>query len=129
MPASKDLKILVVEDNEKIRGLLCNLLKNIGFSSIAEAQNGKVAWDKLHAYNYDLVLTDWQMPVMDGLELLQLIRKDAHLKELPVMMITASDSQENIVAAAKNKVNGYIIKPFSVKTIVEKIDKVFDSLE
>jgi len=129
MAPSKDIKILVVEDNEKIRKLLCNLLKNIGYNSVAEAQNGKAAWDKLHAYNYDLVLTDWQMPVMDGIELLKLIRKDAHLKELPVMMITASDSQESIVEAAKNRVNGYIVKPFSVKTIVEKIDQVFASLE
>ncbi|MDX2471540.1 MAG: response regulator [SAR324 cluster bacterium] len=125
MGVKKDLKILVVEDNEKIRKLLCNLLKNIGFTAISEAENGKLAWDKLHAYHYDLLLTDWQMPVMDGMELLKMIRRDSYLKELPVMMITASDSQEQIVEAAKHKVNGYIVKPFSVKTIVEKIDKVF----
>ena len=127
MPANKDLKILVVEDNEKIRKLLCNLLKNIGFQSIAEAENGKLAWDKLHAYSYDLVLTDWQMPVMDGMELLKLIRKDGFLKNLPVMMITASDSQEAIIEAAKFKIDGYIVKPFSVKTIVEKIDRAFEN--
>ena len=129
MPAKKDLKILVVEDNEKIRKLLCNLLTNIGFSSIAEAENGKLAWDKMHAYTYDLVLTDWQMPVMDGIELLKLIRRDANLKDLPVMMITASDKQDHIIEAAKFQVNGYIVKPFSVKTIVEKIDKVFELTE
>src|SRR3989339_926214 len=127
MPANKDLKILVVEDNEKIRKLLCNLLKNIGFQSIAEAENGKLAWDKLQAYSYDLVLTDWQMPVMDGMELLKLIRKDNFLKNLPVMMITASDSQEAIIEAAKFKIDGYIVKPFSVKTIVEKIDRAFEN--
>ncbi len=129
MPVKKNLKILVVEDNEKIRKLLCNLLSNIGFASIAEAENGKLAWDKMHAYTYDLVLTDWQMPIMDGIELLKLIRRDAHLKDMPVMMITASDKQDHIIEAAKFKVNGYIVKPFSVKTIVEKIDKVFENRE
>ena len=124
MSDNKEIKILVVEDNEKIRKLLCNILKNVGYSKISEAENGEIAWDKLSKDKFDLVLTDWMMPIMDGLELLKKIRtSDGHFKGVPVLMITASDSPENIKAAAQWKISGYIIKPFSVKTIVQKIQQ------
>lgn len=126
MPASKDIKILVVEDNEKIRTLLTTLLRNIGFENLYEAENGQVAFEKMQAFGFDLVLTDWMMPIMDGLELLKAVRADERLKATPMMMITASDSHESVIQAAQYRINGYIVKPFSVKTIVQKIDAVFD---
>jgi len=124
MSGDKNIRILVVEDNEKIRKLLCNILSNVGYSNITEADNGVSAWEKLKSEAYDLVLTDWMMPKMDGLELLKKTRtSDESFKNVPVMMITASDSTENIVEAAQWKVNGYIVKPFSVKTVVQKIQE------
>ncbi len=125
MGTDKNISILVVEDNEKIRKLLCNILTNVGFSNVSEADNGETAWAKIENSKFDLILTDWMMPKMDGLELLKKIRTgDVLLKTVPVMMITASDSTENIMEAAQWKINGYIVKPFSVKTIVQKIEEV-----
>ncbi|MCP4298428.1 MAG: response regulator [Proteobacteria bacterium] len=125
MGTDKNISILVVEDNEKIRKLLCNILKNVGFSNVSEADNGESAWAKIESSQFDLILTDWMMPKMDGLELLKKIRTgDVLVKTIPVMMITASDSTENIMEAAQWKINGYIVKPFSVKTIVQKIEEV-----
>ncbi|PCI28418.1 MAG: response regulator [SAR324 cluster bacterium] len=122
MSEDQNVHILVVEDNEKIRKLLCSILRNVGYTNLSEAENGLTAWQKLQASNFDLVLTDWMMPEMDGLELLKKIRTSSeHFQKMPVMMITASDSTENIVEAAQWKINGYIVKPFSVKTVVQKI--------
>ena len=129
MPVDKNIKILIVEDNEKIRSLLKGLLVNIGFTNLFEADNGQNAWDKMQAYDFDLVLSDWMMPVMDGIELLKKIRADENFKNTPVLLITASDSQESVIEAAKHHVNGYIVKPFSIKTIVQKINEVFNTTE
>ena len=129
MAVDTNLRILVVEDNEKIRKLLCNILANVGFSKLYEADNGVSAWEKLKEVTIDLVLTDWMMPEMDGLELLKKIRTcSAEIKDIPVLMITASDKSENIVLAAQWKINGYIVKPFSVKTILAKIEEVMSKV-
>ena len=123
--SNKDINILVVEDNQKIRTLLCNILNNVGYKNLTEAENGKEAFEKLQKTRFDLVLTDWMMPEMSGLELLKAIRNGNNdFKKVPVLMITASDSSEDVVEAAAAKVNGYIIKPFSVKTVVAKIEEV-----
>ena len=125
MTSKSDISILVVEDNEKIRTLLCNILKNVGYKNLTEAENGQEAWDKLNNNRFDLVLTDWMMPVMSGIELLKKIRNSStDFKKIPILMITASDSQDSVLEAAQNKVNGYIVKPFSVKTVVAKIEEV-----
>ena len=126
MGADKKIQILVVEDNDKIRHLIVSVLRTTGFSNISEAENGKNAWEMFQSSKYDLVLTDWMMPEMDGLELLKKIRGgEADSKDTPVFLITASDKPDDIVQAAKWKINGYIVKPFSVKTILAKIDAVF----
>ena len=125
MDLNKDLRILVVEDNGNIRKLLMNILKSMGFKNLAEADNGKTAWDKIQGAEYDLVMTDWMMPEMDGLELVKKIRNESvEHKDLPILMITATDKQEDVAEAAKWGVSGYIVKPFSVKTIFAKISQV-----
>lgn len=121
----KNINLLVVEDNSKIRKLLCNILNNVGFENVLEAENGQEAWDLLNSENIQLILTDWMMPEMSGIELLKSIRTSSEdYKDVPILMITASDKTENILEAAKYKINGYIVKPFSVKTILAKIEEV-----
>lgn len=127
MTINKEIRILVVEDNENIRKLLINILNNVGFSNITEAENGRAAWERMQKEEYNLILTDWMMPEMDGLELTKKIRSDsAAFKDIPILMITASDKSEDVMEASKWKVNGYIVKPFSVKTILSKIMEVID---
>jgi two-component system chemotaxis response regulator CheY len=127
MTSNKDVRILVVDDNPKIRTLIVTILKSAEFSQITQADNGKSAWDILNSNRFDLVLTDWMMPEMNGMELLQKIRNSSNeLKDMPVMMVTASDRPDDIVLAAKWKINGYIVKPFKVKTVLAKIDKVLN---
>lgn len=125
MNTDKNIRMLIVEDNEKIRKLLCSILQNVGFKNLTEAENGKEAFDKLQKETFDLVITDWMMPEMNGLDLLKVVRTSASdYKNIPILMITASDKSENVVEAAKFKINGYIIKPFSVKVILAKIEEV-----
>ena len=125
MTLNTDLPILVVEDNSKIRALIVSILHSAGYQNISEAENGKRAWELITGNTYGLILTDWMMPEMNGLELLQKIRsaKEA-FQSTPVLMITATDKSDDVLAAAKWKVNGYIVKPFSVKTILAKINQV-----
>jgi len=125
MSQNTKIRILVVEDNGNIRKLLLNILKSMGYKNLTEADNGKTAWEKIQGAEYDLVMTDWMMPEMDGLELVKKIRSESdQLKELPILMITATDKQEDVAEAAKWGVSGYIVKPFSVKTIFAKINQV-----
>ncbi len=126
MEQIKDINILIVEDNNSLRGLMIKMLTSMGFSNLTEDENGKTAWEKINAQKFDLVITDWMMPEMNGLELLKNIRTGSDdLKELPIIMITATDKQEDISEAAKYGVNGYIVKPISVKTIYAKINQLF----
>ncbi len=127
MAADKSIRILVVEDNDKIRQLIITILKNIGFENVFEANNGKAGWDCLKKKEIDLVLTDLMMPEMDGLELLKMIRTGSkNFKDVPVLMITASDKSEDVRLAVKWKISGYILKPFSVKTVLQKINEAFN---
>jgi len=128
MSIDKNISILIVEDNEQIRTLLHSVLSNVGLSNIVEAEDGLSAWQQLATHHFDIILTDWMMPKMSGLELLKKVRQSASkFKNIPILMITASDKSENIVEAAQHKINGYIVKPFSVKTIVSKIEEVLSN--
>ncbi len=125
MSVDKNIRILIVEDDEINRKLLTNILNTIGFKNVVEAENGKIAWEKLQDQPFDLLMTDWMMPEMDGLELLQTVRKaDGLIKKLPVLMITALGKQDDIMKAAKWEISGYIVKPFSVNTILTKIEEI-----
>jgi len=120
------MKVLIVDDFATMRRILKNILKQIGFSNIAEADDGKTALTELKKDKFDLVLCDWNMPGMSGLELLQNVRSDAGLKDTPFIMVTAEAQKENILEAVKAGVNNYVVKPFTAETIGEKLRKVFD---
>ncbi len=122
------LKFLVVDDFSTMRRIVRNLLKELGFTNVDEAEDGAVAWQKLQGGGFDFVVTDWNMPNMDGLTLLQTIRGDANLKALPVLMITAEAKKENIIAAAQAGASGYIVKPFTAATLNEKLAKIFEKM-
>lgn len=129
MPADPSkLKFLVVDDFSTMRRIVRNLLKELGFTNVDEAEDGAVAWQKLQGGGFDFVVTDWNMPNMDGLTLLQTIRGDANYKTLPVLMITAEAKKENIIAAAQAGASGYIVKPFTAATLNEKMTKIFEKL-
>jgi two-component system chemotaxis response regulator CheY len=129
MPADPSkIKFLVVDDFSTMRRIVRNLLKELGFTNVDEAEDGAVAWQKLQGGGFDFVITDWNMPNMDGLTLLQTIRGDANHKVLPVLMITAEAKKENIIAAAQAGASGYIVKPFTAATLNEKLTKIFEKL-
>src|SRR5690625_1351996 len=112
-----------------MRRIIKNLLKDLGFENVDEAEDGVMALEKLQHGNFDFVLSDWNMPNMDGLELLKTIRADEQLAELPVLMVTAEAKKENIIAAAKAGASGYVVKPFTAATLEEKIQQIFDKLK
>jgi two-component system chemotaxis response regulator CheY len=126
--ADKNLKFLVVDDFSTMRRIVRNLLKELGFSNIDEAEDGVAALNKLRSSQFDFVISDWNMPNMTGLDLLINIRADANLKSLPVLMITAEAKKENIVAAAQAGASGYIVKPFTAAVLEEKLNKIFEKL-
>ena len=128
MPDMK-MKFLVVDDFSTMRRIVRNLLKELGFLNVDEAEDGAIALGKLTSEPFDFVVTDWTMPNMDGLTLLQQIRANPQLKHLPVLMITAEAKKENIVAAAQSGASGYIVKPFTAATLSEKLNKIFEKLE
>lgn len=122
------MKFLVVDDFSTMRRIVRNLLKELGFNNVDEAEDGAVALQKLASAPFDFVVTDWNMPNMDGLQLLQAIRADSAMKQLPVLMITAEAKRENIIAAAQAGASGYIVKPFTAATLNEKLQKIFEKL-
>ncbi|MBL8439329.1 MAG: chemotaxis response regulator CheY [Zoogloeaceae bacterium] len=122
------MKFLVVDDFSTMRRIVRNLLKELGFTNVEEAEDGMVALQKLNSAAFDFVVTDWNMPNMDGLTLLQTIRKTPSLKSLPVLMITAEAKKENIIAAAQAGASGYIVKPFTAGTLSEKLEKIFEKM-
>ncbi|MEE8575371.1 MAG: chemotaxis response regulator CheY [Thermodesulfobacteriota bacterium] len=120
------MKILIVDDFSTMRRIVKNLLKDIGYTDIEEAEDGTVALQKLQAGDFDFVISDWNMPEMTGIELLKEIRADERLKEVPFLMVTAESKQENIVEALQQGVNNYIVKPFTSSTLREKIEKILE---
>ncbi|HUL93779.1 MAG TPA: chemotaxis response regulator CheY [Burkholderiales bacterium] len=127
--ADKNLRFLVVDDFSTMRRIVRNLLKDLGFSNVDEAEDGAVALQKLKSAAFDFVISDWNMPNMDGLALLQSIRADEALKKLPVLMVTAEGKKENIVAAAQAGASGYVVKPFTAATLDEKLGKIFQNMK
>ncbi len=119
-----DIDILVVDDFPTMRKIIMNLLKQLGFRKIKEAENGEHALSVLRAGHVDFVITDWNMPKMTGMDLLKSIRADAGLKSMPVLMVTAEADKSSIVQAIQAGVNNYIVKPFTAETLKEKIEKV-----
>lgn len=119
------MKILIVDDFSTMRRITKNLLRELGFNNTHEADDGLTALPMLQSGSFDFLITDWNMPGMEGLELLKIVRKDPNLKTTPVLMVTAESKRELIMEAAKSGVNGYIVKPFTAATLQEKIEKIF----
>jgi len=124
------MKILVVDDFSTMRRIVRNLLVELGFTNalIQEADDGVNAMAILKQQSFDMVVTDWNMPNMTGIDLLRAIRAEPALKGLPVLMVTAENNRDQIIAAAQAGVNGYIVKPFTAVTLKEKLDKIFERL-
>ena len=122
------MRILIVDDFSTMRRIVKNLLADLGFTNTAEAEDGNSALAALRSGPFDFVVTDWNMPGMTGIDLLRAIRADEALKSLPVLMVTAENTREQIIAAAQAGVNGYIVKPFTAVTLKEKIDRIFERL-
>ncbi len=125
MPANKDMNVLVVDDFNTMRRIVKNILKQLGFNNVSEAENGQRALEVLKKDRFDFVVTDWNMPVMTGLDLLKAIKADEQLKHIPVMMVTAEAQQQNIVEAVKAGASNYIVKPFTAEVMEEKINRIF----
>lgn len=123
------MKILVVDDFSTMRRIVKNLLRDLGFTNTHEADDGSTAWPMLQSTDFDFVVTDWNMPGMSGIELLQKIRADDRLKGIPVLMVTAEAKRDQIVAAAQAGVNGYVVKPFTAAALKEKIEKIFERVD
>jgi len=124
----KNIHILVVDDFPTMRSIVRNLLKDLGYENVDEAEDGAMALEKLRANPFDFVVSDWNMPNMDGLTMLKQIRSDPALAKLPVLMVTAEAKKENIIAAAQAGANGYVVKPFTAATLEEKLHKIFEKL-
>ncbi len=119
-----EIKVLVVDDDPTTRRIIKKIAAQIGFTDIVEAENGAEAFAKVQEQEFGLILSDWDMPVMNGMEFLEKVRKDERYTEIPFIMITANDTRENIILAAKARVSQYIVKPFTVQALKAKIDKV-----
>lgn len=124
----KDIKILVVDDFSTMRRIIKNLLRDLGFTNVDEADDGKTALPILQQGRIDFLITDWNMPGMTGIDLLKTVRADPNLSHIPVLMVTAEAKKEQIVAAAQAGVNGYVIKPFTAVVLKEKIEKIFERI-
>jgi two-component system chemotaxis response regulator CheY len=124
-----ELKFLVVDDSVTMRRIVANSLKNLGYANLVEAVDGKDALGKLASdSSVNFVITDWNMPVMTGLELTKAIRSDANTEKMPILMVTTRGVKEDIVEALQARVNNYIIKPFTPQVLKEKIDQIIASL-
>lgn len=124
----KDLKILIVDDFSTMRRIIKNLLRDLGFNNTSEADDGQTALPMLKSGKFEFLVTDWNMPGMDGLALLKAVRADPELCDMPVLMVTAEAKREQIVVAAEAGVNGYVVKPFTAVTLKEKIERIFERL-
>ncbi len=125
MPAEKDLKILVVDDFSATRTIVINYLSKLGYKNTVEAEDGFSALARLKSALFDLVVADWSMSDMSGLDLLKQMRADSDLKHIPVLMVTSEDLQGNIVTAIKAGLNDYIVRPFEEHTFKQKLEKIF----
>ena len=124
---STQIKYLVVDDFSTMRRIVKNLLQELGYQHVQEADDGKTAWPMLQTGSFDFVITDWNMPLMPGLELLKAIRADEKLKSLPVLMVTAEAKREQIVEAVQAGVSGYVVQPFTAEILKQKLDKILQA--
>ncbi|QJA05519.1 response regulator [Thermosulfurimonas marina] len=127
MALDTNMRVLVVDDFATMRKIIKNILTQLGFKNILEADDGTTAWEILQKEPVDLIISDWNMPKMSGLELLKKVRADEKLKDTPFLMVTAEAQKENIIEAAKYRVSQYIVKPFTPETLKEKLKKIFGS--
>ena len=125
MPYDPNMQVLIVDDFSTMRRIVKNILRQLGFVNISEADDGTTAWEVLQKQKIDFVVSDWNMPQMTGIELLRKVRADPKLGNMPFLMVTAEAQQENILEAAQAKVSNYIVKPFTADTLKKKIDKIF----
>ena len=123
-----DMKILIVDDFSTMRRIIKNLLRDLGFNNTHEADDGNTALPMLKSGGFDFLVTDWNMPGMQGIDLLRAVRADENLSTLPVLLVTAESKKDQIVMAAEAGVNGYIVKPFNAATLEEKINKIFERI-
>ncbi len=124
----KNMNILIVDDFSTMRRIIKNLLTDLGFNNMSEADDGQTALPMLKTGKFDFLVTDWIMPGMDGLTLLKTVRADENIGSMPVLMVTAEAKRDQIVIAAEAGVNGYVVKPFTAITLKEKIDRIFERL-
>ncbi len=125
MPASLDMKILVVDDHESMRKIEKQILNDLGYKNVDMADDGTTALPMLQKGNYDFVISDWNMPQMEGIELLKAIRADDRISKTPVLLVTAESKKEKIIEAAQAGVNDYVVKPFNADILSEKISRIF----
>jgi len=123
--ADTNMRILVVDDSPTIRELTKIFLKDLEFTNVEEAADGSNALEKLKSEVFDLVITDWNMPKLSGLELLKAIRADDKMRKIPVLMVTSVDEKDNVIQAVQAGINDYILKPISAEVLKSKIDKIF----
>jgi two-component system, chemotaxis family, chemotaxis protein CheY len=121
-----NMKVLIVDDFATMRRIVRNVLKQVGFTSMLEAENGKAALKVLKKESIDLVMCDWNMPEMPGIDLLKAIRSDDGLKNIPFVMVTAEAQKDNIIEAVKAGVSSYIVKPFTAEIVTEKLNAIFN---
>lgn len=126
MAYDKNMRVLVVDDFSTMRRIIKNILRQLGFNNIVEADDGTTAWDILNRDKIDFVISDWNMPKMAGIDLLRKVRSSEEFGALPFLMVTAEAQQENIIEAVQAKVSNYIVKPFTAETLGAKIDKIFE---
>jgi two-component system chemotaxis response regulator CheY len=123
------IKFLVVDDSLTMRRIVINTLKTIGFDSVVEAVDGKDAMAKIISEGADFLITDWNMPEMNGLELTKWVRNASNVQNMPILMVTTRGNKEDVIEAMKMRVNNYIVKPFTAQGLKEKIDQILKSLE
>lgn len=128
MGMDKNMRVLVVDDFSTMRRIIKNILRQLGFNNIVEADDGSTAWEILNKDKIDFIVSDWNMPELPGIDLLRKVRASEEFKDIPFLMVTAEGLQENIIEAVQAKVSNYIVKPFTAETLSQKIDKIFENL-
>ena len=125
MAYNPNMRVLVVDDFSTMRRIIKNILRQLGFNNVVEADDGTTAWDVLNKDKIEFIISDWNMPQMTGIELLRKVRSSEEFSDLPFLMVTAEAQQENIIEAVQAKVSNYIVKPFTAEVMKQKIDKIF----
>ncbi len=125
MAYDTNMRVLVVDDFSTMRRIIKNIIRQLGFNNVVEADDGTTAWEILNKDKIDFIISDWNMPQMTGIELLRKVRSSEEFSDLPFLMVTAEAQQENIIEAVQAKVSNYIVKPFTAEVMKQKIDKIF----